>query len=126
VILSAMISIVGILGAGHNLRFGTTELDGNIISAILGVVVAAIITTQNTFRLAERSKFQRQIASDARRLLTELVYSVDDDDKLRDAVREYQRLSDRSVKDAPTDREIQTSAATGLAQSEPARRNGQK
>ena len=126
VILSAMISIVGILGAGHNLRFGTTELDGNIISAILGVVVAAIITTQNTFRLAERSKFQRQIASDARKLLTELVYSVDDDDKLREAVREYQRLSDRSVKDSPTDREIQAAPSSGPAQAEPARRNGQK
>jgi hypothetical protein len=126
VILSAMISIVGILGAGHNLWFGSTELDGNIISAILGVVVAAIITIQNTFRLAERSKFQRQIASDARKLLTELVYSVDNDDKLRDAVREYQRLSDRSVKDAPPDREAQGSLASGLVQPDPARRNGQQ
>jgi hypothetical protein len=126
VILSAMISIVGILGAGHNLRIGATELDGNIISAILGVVVAAIITIQNTFRLAERAKFQRQIASDARKLLTELVYSVDTDDKLRDAVREYQRLSDRSVKDAPTEPGFQAVSTSGQGQSESARRTGQK
>jgi hypothetical protein len=117
VILSALISIVGILGAAGLLTLWGTSLDGNVISAILGVVVAAIITTQNTFRLAERSRFQRQVAGDGRKLFMELVFTVDNNEKFQAVLKEYQRLSDRSVRDFPSARELEASAEGGRQES---------
>ena len=124
VILSALISIVGILGAANLLVFGGTELNGNVVSAILGVVVAAIITVQNTYRLAERSRFQRQVAGDARKLFMELVFVVDDNDKFQAALKEYQRLSDRSVRDFPTARELEAPVDVGRSHQESPTRGG--
>lgn len=118
VILSALISIVGILGAADLLTIGGRSLNGNVVSAILGVVVAAIITTQNTFRLAERSRFQRQVASDGRKLFTELVFSVDNNQKFQAVLKEYQHLSDRSARDFPTARELEAPAESGQSQRE--------
>lgn len=118
VFLSALISIVGILGSADLLAIGGVPLNGNVVSAILGVVVAAIITVQNTFRLAERSRFQRQVASDGRKLFMELVFSVDDNEKLQAVVKDYQRLSDRSVRDFPTARELEAPVESSRSQRE--------
>jgi hypothetical protein len=82
-------------------------LNGNVISAILGVIVAAIISVQNTFRLPEKAEFQKRMASDGRSLFVDLVFNVDTEEKLTDVVRAYQRLSDRSLRDLPSVKDLE-------------------
>ena len=48
----------------------------------------------------------------------ELVFSVDNNAKLQAVLKEYQRLSDRSVRDFPSARELEVSAEAGQSQRE--------
>jgi hypothetical protein len=105
VVLSALISIVGVLGSADLLNW-PVRLNGNVISAILGVVVAAIISIQNTFRLPEKAEFQKRVASDGRSLFVDLVFNVDTEEKLTEIVQSYQRLSDRSLRDLPSVKDL--------------------
>jgi ABC-type multidrug transport system fused ATPase/permease subunit len=106
ILLSLLITAVGILGAAGLMKFNGNEF-GSVISALLGAVVAAVVGVQNTFRMADRAAFQRRISSDGRTLLEQLLFSVHDDEQFNAVLSSFQKLNESSARDFPASRELE-------------------